>query len=82
MVRILLRILEQLSLSFNDPFFSSLEVNDTMADDDDLRRLDQRIDQVTDETLDSTRRMLRVAEETNQIGVDTLVTLNEQGQLQ
>ena len=53
-----------------------------MADEDDLRRLDQRIDQVTDETLDSTRRMLRVAEETNQIGVDTLVTLNEQGQLQ
>ena len=53
-----------------------------MADEDDLRRLDQRIDQVTDETLDSTRRMLRVAEETNQIGVDTLVTLNEQGQLE
>lgn len=47
--------------------------------DDEVRRLDQRIDEVTDETLDSTRRMLRMAEETNQIGVDTLVTLNEQG---
>lgn len=42
--------------------------------------LDQRIDQITDETLDSTRRILQVAEETNQIGVDTLVTLNEQGE--
>lgn len=81
MVRILLRILEAAVTFFKQPFFGSLEVNDTMADEDDLRRLDQRIDQVTDETLDSTRRMLRVAEETNQIGVDTLVTLNEQGQL-
>ena len=47
--------------------------------DEEGRRLDQRIDQVTDETLDATRRILRTAEETNQIGVDTLVTLNEQG---
>ena len=47
--------------------------------DDEVRRLDQRIDEVTDETLDSTRRMLNMAVETNQIGVDTLVTLNEQG---
>ena len=49
--------------------------------DEEARRLDQRIDQVTDDTLDATRRILRTAEETNQIGVDTLVTLNEQGQL-
>jgi hypothetical protein len=49
-------------------------------DHDDIRRLDQRIDEVTDETLDSTRRMVRMAEETNQIGVETLVTLNEQGE--
>lgn len=48
--------------------------------EDEARRLDQRIDQVTDDTVESTRRMLRIAEETNQIGVDTLVTLNEQGQ--
>ena len=47
----------------------------------EVRTLDQRIDEVTDETLDSTRRILRTAEETNQIGVDTLITLNEQGQL-
>ena len=45
----------------------------------DVNRLDQRIDEVTDETLDSTRRILQTAEETNRIGVDTLVTLNEQG---
>lgn len=42
--------------------------------------LDQRIDKVTDETLDTTRRILRTAEETNEIGVDTLVMLNEQGE--
>ena len=47
---------------------------------EEIDRLDQRIDQVTDQTLDSTRRILRTAEETNQIGVDTLVTLNEQGE--
>jgi len=43
-------------------------------------RLEQRIDMVTNETLDTTRRIRQVAEETNQIGVDTLVTLNEQGE--
>jgi hypothetical protein len=41
--------------------------------------LDQRIDEITDETLDCTRRILNVAEETNQIGVETLVALNVQG---
>ena len=46
---------------------------------EEVRRLDQRIDEVTDETLDATRRILNTAEETNKIGVDTLVTLNEQG---
>lgn len=45
----------------------------------EVNRLDQRIDEVTDETLDATRRILQTAEETNKIGVDTLVTLNEQG---
>ena len=49
-------------------------------EDVEVRTLDQRIDEVTDETLDSTRRILRTAEETNQIGVDTLITLNEQGE--
>lgn len=48
--------------------------------DYEAERLEQRIDMVTDETLDATRRMRQVAEETNQVGVDTLVTLNEQGE--
>lgn len=48
--------------------------------EDERYRLDQRIDHVTNETLDATRRIRNVAEETNQIGVDTLVTLNEQGE--
>jgi len=46
----------------------------------EAERLDNRIDMVTNETLDATRRIRQVAEETNQIGVDTLVTLNEQGE--
>ena len=48
--------------------------------DYEAERLEQRIDMVTDETLDATRRIRQVAEETNQVGVDTLVTLNEQGE--
>lgn len=52
-----------------------------MADDAEIRRLDALIDKATDETLDSTRRMLGTATETQQIGVDTLITLNEQGEL-
>ena len=47
---------------------------------DEIHRLDQLIDKGTDETLESTRRILQTAKETNQIGVDTLVKLNEQGQ--
>jgi len=46
----------------------------------EAERLENRIDMVTNETLDTTRRIRQVAEETNQIGVDTLVTLNEQGE--
>ena len=46
---------------------------------DEIRRLDAQIDQVTDETLDATRRILGTATDTHKIGVETLVTLNEQG---
>ena len=46
----------------------------------EAERLENRIDMVTNETLDATRRIRQVAEETNQIGIDTLVTLNEQGE--
>lgn len=42
--------------------------------------LDQRIDFVNTETLEATRRIRQVAEETNDIGVNTLVALNEQGE--
>ena len=52
----------------------------TVKMDYEADRLEQRIDMVTNETLDTTRRIRQVAEETNQIGVDTLVTLNEQGE--
>lgn len=43
-------------------------------------QLEQRIDHVTNESLDATRRIRMVAEDTNRVGVDTLVTLNEQGE--
>ena len=46
---------------------------------DEIRRLDQLIDEGTDETLESTRRILQTVKKTNQIGVETLVKLNEQG---
>ena len=48
--------------------------------DDERYRLEQRIDHVTGESLDATRRIRQVAEETHGIGVNTLVTLNEQGE--
>lgn len=48
--------------------------------DDERYRLEQRIDHVTGESLDATRRIRQVAEETHNIGVETLVTLNEQGE--
>lgn len=43
-------------------------------------RLEQRIDVVTDESLAATHRIRKVAEETNQIGIDTLGNLQEQGE--
>ena len=51
-----------------------------MADEDERGRLEERIDHVTNESVGATRRIRAIAEETNQIGVDTLVTLNEQGE--
>lgn len=51
-----------------------------MAEEDERYRLDQRIDHVTNQSVDATRRIRQVAEETNQMGVDTLITLNEQGE--
>ncbi|XP_072221504.1 synaptosomal-associated protein 23-like isoform X2 [Leuresthes tenuis] len=39
-----------------------------------------RANQVTDESLESTRRMLQMAEETKQTGVNTMVMLDQQGE--
>ncbi len=49
-------------------------------EEDDRYRIEQRIDHVTNESLDATKRIRMVAEETNKMGVDTLITLNEQGE--
>lgn len=51
-----------------------------MSQEDERYRLEQRIDHVTNQSVDATRRIRQVAEETNQIGVDTIITLNEQGE--
>jgi hypothetical protein len=51
-----------------------------MGDEDERGRLEERIDHVTNESVGATRRIRAIAEETNQIGVDTLVNLNEQGE--
>ena len=52
-----------------------------MALEDDRRyTIDQRIDRATDETLATTRRILQVTEETHHVGVDTLITIHDQGE--
>lgn len=51
-----------------------------MALEDERYGLDQRIDHVTKESLDATRRIRQVAEETHNMGVDTLVTVHQQGE--
>ncbi|XP_077997500.1 synaptosomal-associated protein 25-like isoform X2 [Glandiceps talaboti] len=54
-----------------------------MEDDDmrtELEILQQKSDQVTDESLESTRRMLQMAEESKEAGINTLVMLDEQGE--
>ena len=43
-------------------------------------RLEHRINVVTDESLAATQRIRQVAAETNQIGIDTLGTLQDQGE--
>lgn len=46
----------------------------------ELQRMQQKADEVTDESLEATRRILRTAEETQDIGIKTLVELDEQGE--
>ncbi|KAM9466876.1 synaptosomal-associated protein 25-B [Clarias gariepinus] len=55
-----------------------------MADDADMRNeltnLQERADQLADESLESTRRMLQLVEESKDAGIRTLVMLDEQGE--
>ncbi|XP_062863472.1 synaptosomal-associated protein 25-B [Trichomycterus rosablanca] len=54
-----------------------------MADDDmrnELTNLQERADQLGDESLESTRRMLQLVEESKDAGIRTLVMLDEQGE--
>uniref|UniRef100_H2YPZ3 Synaptosomal-associated protein n=1 Tax=Ciona savignyi TaxID=51511 RepID=H2YPZ3_CIOSA len=54
-----------------------------MADDDirdELAAMQMRANQVTDESLESTRRMVGMMEQTQDAGIRTLVMLDEQGE--
>ncbi|XP_015196581.1 synaptosomal-associated protein 25 isoform X2 [Lepisosteus oculatus] len=46
----------------------------------ELEELQRRANQVTDESLESTRRMLQLVEESKDAGIRTLVMLDEQGE--
>lgn len=46
----------------------------------ELQRMQRRADEITDESLESTRRMVQMAEETQDTGIKTLVALDEQGE--
>eukprot|EP00795_Rhopilema_esculentum_P013643 gene13643-4541_t len=46
----------------------------------ELQRMQRKADEITDESLESTRRILRTAEETQDVGIKTLVELDEQGE--
>ena len=63
-----------------EPLLYNYSDGEDMALEDERYGLEQRIDHVTNESVEATRRIRGIAEETNQIGVDTLVTLNEQGE--
>ncbi|XP_028251672.1 synaptosome associated protein 23.1 isoform X2 [Parambassis ranga] len=49
-------------------------------DDMTVEQMTMRANQVTDESLESTRRMLQMAEESKQTGVNTMVMLDHQGE--
>jgi len=46
----------------------------------ELQELQMKANQVTDESLESTRRMLALCEESQDVGANTLVALNHQGE--
>ncbi|XP_069392307.1 synaptosomal-associated protein 23-like isoform X2 [Paralichthys olivaceus] len=45
-----------------------------------VEQITMRANQVTDESLESTRRMLQMAEESKQTGINTMVMLDQQGE--
>ncbi|XP_029972161.1 synaptosome associated protein 23.1 isoform X2 [Salarias fasciatus] len=49
-------------------------------DDMTVEEMTMKANQVTDESLESTRRMLQMAEESKQTGINTMVMLDEQGE--
>ncbi|KAI3367166.1 hypothetical protein L3Q82_008223 [Scortum barcoo] len=49
-------------------------------DDMTVEQMTMRANQVTDESLESTRRMLQMAEESRQTGTNTMVMLDQQGE--
>ncbi|XP_028920207.1 synaptosomal-associated protein 25-like [Ornithorhynchus anatinus] len=51
-----------------------------MAADPEFQEIQRRVNQVTDESLESTRRMLQLVEESKDAGIRTLVMLDEQGE--
>ncbi|KAJ8401131.1 hypothetical protein AAFF_G00387130 [Aldrovandia affinis] len=54
--------------------------NKVNMDDMTVEEMAMRANQVTDESLESTRRMLQLAEESRQTGVNTMTMLDEQGE--
>ncbi len=46
----------------------------------ELEEMQMEADQATDESLESTRRMLQLTEESQDVGIKTLVMLDEQGE--
>lgn len=80
MIALLEIILSYLGYSLNTERITRQSVVETLAMDYEADRLEHRINVVTDESLAATHRIRQVAEETNQIGVDTLGTLQDQGE--
>ncbi|XP_019641211.1 PREDICTED: synaptosomal-associated protein 25-like isoform X2 [Branchiostoma belcheri] len=54
--------------------------NGPMSEADETAAIQKRCDEVTDESLESTRRMLSLMEEGKEEGIKTLVALDEQGE--
>ncbi|KAF3845194.1 hypothetical protein F7725_008357 [Dissostichus mawsoni] len=56
------------------------KMDSSKMEDMTVEQIAVRADQVTDESLESTRRMLQMAEESRQTGTNTIVMLDEQGE--